>query len=95
MTGFLLLIQFTDPAGNTRAGLVSEDGQYVREIDADNGVYSIATAALQRGRKLAQQVEAQGFLGEHDYDTLVQSGRLLPPSPFRPDRRNRSNFFPW
>ena len=79
MTGFLLLIQFTDPAGNTRAGLVSEDGQYVREIDADNGVYGLATAALQRGRKLAQQVEAQGFLGEHDYDTLVQSGRLLPP----------------
>jgi hypothetical protein len=79
MTGYFLLIQFADKSGNTRAGVVSDDGQYVREINADSGVYGLARVALREGRSLLQQVKEQGFLGEHNYDTLVESDRFLPP----------------
>lgn len=59
--------------------MVSGKGHVIREINAESGIYGLATDALRNGRSLVDQIEFEGFSGEHDYDTLVDAGRLMPP----------------
>ncbi|MES2869151.1 MAG: AraD1 family protein [Pseudomonadota bacterium] len=71
------LVQFELNNGERRVGLV--DGALVREVKAATSVRELALAAIEAGISLAQQVDAQGLAGSHDYPQLLAELRILPP----------------
>lgn len=72
------LIQFEYDAGRA-VGLVAEDGKTVATVRGAPSTYSLAMAAIEAGRDLAAQVDAQGLGERLDYARLLEQGRVRPP----------------
>lgn len=73
------LIQLSDDAGDTQAGVVDEDGARVRVLEGSGGTYALASAAIAAGRSLAEQAAATAGDVWLDYALLLQQRRVLSP----------------
>lgn len=73
------LIQYETAQGETRLGVVADDGSSVRQVPGMNSSYELALTAIAAGRTLAEQVQAQGQGEPVDYPALLAAGRVLPP----------------
>jgi hypothetical protein len=71
------LIQFLDPAGSRRVGLV--EGDTVRELPEWSTTYALAQAALARGLSLSTLIGLSGRGIPHDFDQLLAEQRVLLP----------------
>ncbi|WAH57240.1 FAH family protein [Pseudomonas silvicola] len=71
------LVQFQLMDGQRRVGLV--DGDRVHEVRGATSVRELALAAIEAGAGLARQVDDLGLGQHHDYQQLLDEGRLLPP----------------
>jgi len=74
----LLLIQYRDDNGRSRAARVIDDGRAVETI-GEGTVYDLAQQAAQAHRPLQNIVEAQARGDRLDYAALAEVGRLLSP----------------
>jgi hypothetical protein len=73
------LIQFRDPKGDRKVGLVTEDGDHVRPLAGVATVYELATSALELGEPLATFVRRQATGETLDYLALLDGGQVLAP----------------
>lgn len=74
------LIQFVQPTGDRRVGVVDADRALVRELAVVRSVHALAMQALAAGRGLDQQAESLLTDAVHDYEVLVAQRRLLVPA---------------
>ncbi|MFN8444121.1 MAG: AraD1 family protein [Caldilineaceae bacterium] len=73
------LVQWIDPAGERRVGVVSEDGTRLQTVRSVASVYDLAQRAYRQGVRLEALVADQ--LGEEsvEYAPLLNEKRLLAP----------------
>ncbi len=71
------LIQFLDPEGSRRVGLV--EGDIVRELPEWSSTYALAQAALARRLNLTALIGLSGRGIPHDFDQLLAEQRVLLP----------------
>jgi hypothetical protein len=71
------LIQFLDPAGSRRVGLV--EGDTVWELPAWSSTYALAQAAAASGTSLVDLLAQAGRGPAHVFDTLLTERRVLLP----------------
>ncbi|MGQ0567806.1 MAG: AraD1 family protein [Gemmobacter sp.] len=77
MSESIRTIQFRDPSGQTRVGVVT--GEDVRVVAGPATVYALAMQAIATGARLRAVIEAA--LGEdtEDFGHIAAANRLLPP----------------
>ncbi|PVZ13902.1 MULTISPECIES: AraD1 family protein [unclassified Pseudomonas] len=71
------LIQFTNPAGERRVGVV--EGGQVRSVEGVQSTRELALQAIERGTGLQEQVQRLGLGEACDYAGLLEQQRVLPP----------------
>jgi len=73
----MLLVQFLTESQERRVGILNDDA--IRIIDGYATTFDLARAAIERRTSLAQLADSAASADTASYDTLVRSGRILPP----------------
>ncbi|MFM9435501.1 hypothetical protein ACFDR9_002570 [Janthinobacterium sp. CG_23.3] len=73
----MLLVQFKDPQGRRRAGVLEQDT--IRVIDGFDSTYALARAAIRRGGGLAALAAESVGAATCSYQQVAAEGRLLAP----------------
>lgn len=71
------LIQFVNNDSDRAVGLVS--GKGIEEVNTITSTRELALDAIRRHQTLIERVNSLGTGETHDYDTLLNEGRVLPP----------------
>ena len=73
----MLLVQFLDPRGERRVGLL--DGAMLRVIGGFQSTYVLAQGAMRRSTGIAQLASQAVSAETYAYADIARDGRLLPP----------------
>ncbi|HAT33042.1 MAG TPA: FAH family protein [Janthinobacterium sp.] len=73
----MLLVQFKDPQGRRRVGVLEQD--QIRVVEGYESTYALAQAAIRHGSGLAQVATKALGTAVHDYQEVLRAGRLLAP----------------
>ena len=73
------LIQYLEPTGSRRVGLVTQDGDHACPLREFATVFDLANAAMERGTGLADLVTSLAGTDRVDYVDLLRRGQVLAP----------------
>lgn len=71
------LIQFVNNGSDHAVGLVSEKG--IEQVNDVTSTRELALDAIRSNQTIVERVSALGTGETHDYDALLNAGRVLPP----------------
>jgi hypothetical protein len=73
------LIQYRSKSGDSRVGVVMEDGAQVAAVRNTSSTYALAIDAIAAGRSLATQIDQRGTDAGESLVAIRSEGRLLTP----------------